>query len=234
MTRHQLTPTLTALNREWSSLCREHTHPPADWRLACGKPLAGKGLDPVLGAVRADPDQTLLGLLTVHHTGDTLAGRVVIQAMLGKLTLMAVRDTEACLPDYLAAMWERVASYPVCRRPRRVAANLALDTLKSVKANLRQQRAELPGLLADGQPGEPATALDDLDDADLVLAEGLRLGVISELTRETMRCVYVDGRTGADAAELLGASPAAVRQRCSQGVRALRAVAPALREQLVG
>lgn len=232
MTRHQLTPTLTALNREWSSICHEHKHPPVDWRLVCGRPLAGKGLDPVLCAVRADPDPTLLGLITLHHAGDMLAGRVVIQAMLGKLVLMAVRDPEASLPDYLAAMWERIAVYPLQRRRRSIAANLALDCLKLVKSNQRQQRVELPGFWADGQP-QP-TASDGLDDADMVLAEGVRLGAISELTRETMRCVYVDGRTGADAAAILGASPAAVRQRCSQGVRALRAVAPVLRQQLVG
>lgn len=234
MTRHRLTATLTALNREWASLCDEHPRTPSGWRLACGPHLPDKGLEQLLAAISAEPDATLLGLLTLHRAGDPLAGRVVVQAMLGKLVLMAVRDADATLPDYLAAMWERVASYPVSRRPHRVAANLVLDTLKSVKSNRRQQLLELPGM----PPEAPAAPCDEtaeaLDDADQVLAAGVRLGVITEATRTTLRCVYVDGRTSVAAAEILGATPAAIRQRCSQGVRALRAAAPDLVEQLAG
>lgn len=234
MTRHELTPTLTALNREWAALCREHRRLPSSWRLACGGVPADKGLEQVLDAVRAEPDATLLGLLALHRAGDPLAGRVVVQAMLGKLVLMAVRDAQASLPDYLAAMWERVASYPVNRRRRRVAANLALDTLKSVKSNRWQLGSELPGLPAEAVAGAAPDPAESLGDADRVLTEGARLGVISELIRATMRCVYVEGRTGADAAAELGATPAAVRQRCSQGMRALRASAPVLAGRLVG
>ena len=233
MTRHQLTPTLTALNREWSALCREHPDLPATWRLACGTIATGTRLEDLPRAVAANPDPVLLGLLTLHRAGDTLAGRVVVQVMLGKLVLLAVRDADASLADYLGAMWERVASYPVNRRHRRVAANLALDTLKTVKSNRRQLSVELPGWHPDADADRSADqGTHALDDAEEVLAEGVRLGAITELTRATMRCVYVEGRTGADAAAILGASPAAVRQRCAHGVRSLREIAPALVERL--
>lgn len=235
MTRHQLTPTLTALNREWSALCHEHPDLPATWRLACGTIAAGARLGDLPRAVSVNPDPVLLGLLTLHRAGDALAGRVVVQVMLGKLVLMAVRDAEASLPDYVAAMWERVSSYPVNRRHRRVAANLALDTLKTVKSNQRQLSDEMPVWHPDAAGVRGAEAASGaLDDAEEVLAEGVRIGAITELTRATMRCVYVEGRSGADAAAILGASPAAVRQRCAHGVRSLRAVAPALVQRLAG
>ncbi len=104
MTRQHLTPTLTALNREWGALCDEHTTLPARWRLACGREATEAGLAGILGAIGADPDAVLLGLLTLHRGGDRLAGRVVLQAFVGKLVLMAASDPTATLPDYLAAV----------------------------------------------------------------------------------------------------------------------------------
>ena len=231
MTRQHLTPTLTALNREWGALCDEHTTLPARWRLACGREATEAGLAGILGAIGADPDAVLLGLLTLHRGGDRLAGRVVLQAFVGKLVLMAASDPTATLPDYLAAMWERVASYPLGRRRRRVAANLVLDTLKSVKSAGRQQGVELPGWDADTTPSRPRVE-EAWGDIEEVLREGVELGAISELTRATLHSVYVEGRTSASAGRALGASAAAVRQRCSQGVRALRAIAPKLIERL--
>lgn len=233
MTRHRLTPTLTALNHEWQALCGEHPDLPASWRLACGAIPPGTRLEDLLAAVRADPDPVLLGLLTLQRAGDPWAGRVVVQAMLGKLVRMAARDAEASLGDYLAAMWERVAFYPVDRRRHRVAANLVLDTLKAVKSHGRPRFDRWPAHHVEAAVGVPEGD-QAWDDAGEVLAEGLRIGAISELTRSTLHCVYVEGHTGAEAAAILGASPAAVRQRCSHGVRSLRAVAPLLRERLAG
>ena len=171
------------------------------------------------------------GFSYLHRGGDRLAGRVVLQAFVGKLVLMAASDPTATLPDYLAAMWERVASYPLGRRRRRVAANLVLDTLKSVKSAGRQQGVELPGWDADTTPSRPRVE-EAWGDIEEVLREGVELGAISELTRATLHSVYVEGRTSASAGRALGASAAAVRQRCSQGVRALRAIAPELIERL--
>lgn len=220
--------TLSALNRDWDDLTARHPSLPTSWRLASPALRPPGSLGDVLERVRADPDAVLFALLRLHRAGDELAGRTVVQTMLGKLVRMSARDADASLEEYLAALWVRVATYPLQRRPRSVAANLALDTLKAVKSSVRQQQCHLPAQLSVASPTDP------LGDADAVLDAGVRLGVIDATTRATMRCVYVDGRTSASAGTLLGLSADAVRWRCSKGVRALRGAAPALVDALAG
>ncbi|MBB1495156.1 hypothetical protein J4N02_01235 [Propioniciclava sp. MC1595] len=220
MTCTGLSRTVTALNDEWSTLADEPA--PLSWRAVPALPLGTLG--DVLAGVRSAPDTVLLALLGLQAEGDALAGRVVVQAMLPKMILMAVRDDGADVDDYLAALWVRVATYPVARRPRRVAANLALDTLKSVKATRPRAVMALPG----------GPVPDPLADATTVLDAGVRLGAIDGLTRRTLEVVYVDGRSSSAAGAVLGMSAETVRWRCSKGVRALRAVAPELTDLLAG
>lgn len=220
MTRIGLSHTLGALNDEWLDL--QFTPTPAGW--VSVPALAGADtLGAVLARVPAEPDAVLLGLLCLQQAGERLAGRVVVQAMVSKLVLMAVRDPQTTFDDYLAALWVRVATYPTARRPRRVAANLALDALKSVKAGL-------PGPALALVPTVP----DPLGDATTVLDAGVRLGAIDGLTRVTLEAVYVDGRTSRAAGDVLGMTADTVRWRCSKGVRALRAVASELTDLLAG
>lgn len=211
MTRIGLSRSLAALNDEWLDL--QFSPAPSSWRHTL--PEGVRTLGDVFACVPADPDAVLLALLAAQEAGDRLAGRVVVQAMVPKLVRMAVRDETATFDDYLAALWVRVATYPVTRRPRSVAANLALDALKAVKA------AQPPALRV--LPTVPVH--DPLADATTVLDAGVRLGVIDRLTRRTLEAVYVDGRTSRAAADLLGMTADTVRWRCSKGVRALRAVA---------
>lgn len=218
MTRIGLSRTLAALNGEWLDL--QHQAAPAPW--ADALPPGVRSLGDAVGAVRHDPDAVLLALLRLQAGGDRLAGRVLVQAMLPKLVLMAVRDDQASFDDYLAALWERVATYPIARRPRRVAANLALDSLKSVKASRPNAVRRSP------LPVDP----DPLRDATTVLDAGERLGVIDGLTRRTLEAVYVDGRTSRAAGDVLGMSADTVRWRCSKGVRALRSVVGDLLDEI--
>jgi len=110
-----------------------------------------------MDAVRADPDAALLALLVLHRQGDAAAGRVVLQAMLGKLVRMAAPDPHATFGDFLGALWERIATYPIERRPRRVAANLALDTLKALRSGTWRPTCRLADAAPDAAaPGDAA------------------------------------------------------------------------------
>ena len=128
MTPH---PTLRRLNSEWAELARLPV--PAKWT---GEPaLAGLiDLAGVLAAVRAEPDAILGALL---RRGDSMAWRVVLQAMLGRAVRDAARDREHDLDDYVGELWLGIAGYPLHRRPARIAANLALDTAKRVRSRPR-------------------------------------------------------------------------------------------------
>lgn len=234
---------IDALNAEWDDLDRDrllaaHNRAVvAQWASdnpvlsGCGNPGA------VLEAIRADPDPVLAALIAIHQSlrapgsgaEDHLAGRIVLQAMLGKIVTMAGKDSRHAVEDYVGQLWARIDSYPLARRPRRIAANLALDTLKAVTHDtdgrdmpVTADELELAGLghtVTTAGPG-----LSDIDEvADLTVHRVLRtahlLGLIDEPTRRLLLSVYAEGLTSADAATRHGLTPATVRFRCSKAIR---------------
>ena len=140
MTRHHLQETLHRLDAEWRRLIED---PRVEHDFA---------------SIPHDPDAALWRLLAAQQAGDTLAGRIVLQALLGKLVRFALSDADASLDDYLAAAWERIATYPLTTRRSSVAANLALDTLKAVKREQRRAAPPPPGPPPAGRPPRPASA----------------------------------------------------------------------------
>lgn len=218
---------VAALNAEWGRLSSQKA--PDAWRVGGACPARAQTLSEVLDAVRSHPDEVLRALVTASLGGDSSAGRVVIQAMLPKMILMAKRDAEHDLGAYLAALWERVQTYPLGRRPNRIAANLALDTLKMVKRQSTGQRTAVqqPVVLTDwAMPAGLASATEaeqtTRGGAARVLNRARFLGVIDDQTKEVLSVVYLDGRSAAQAGQELGLSPDAVRARCSRAVRQMR------------
>ena len=67
---------------------------------------------------------------------DPLAARLVLQALLPGLKALAGRllleadERDEVWSALLAHCWERIRSYPLERRPARIAANTLLDTLQ--------------------------------------------------------------------------------------------------------
>lgn len=222
-----------ALNADWQRVVRDSAQVVAGWRLRHPALAAATGLDGVLDAVRSEPDAILGALLVETRTGCLVAPRVVLQAMLGKMVRMARSDAVAGVDDYVAVLWCEVVTYPLEARPRHIAANLALDTLKAVQAEHRWLvRGEVTPWPPDEHLDEICTVgarQDRLDhgvtisvlDADRVLDAGERLGILDAGMRAAMATVYCEGLRGDAAARRLGASPAVVRQRCSRGVRRL-------------
>ena len=97
----------------------------------------GRSLDDVLSVAGLNADPVLAALLSEASVGDQLAGRVVLQALIGRIVRMAQRDPRANIDDYLAHLWCVIGSYPLKRRPVRIAANLSMDTLKAVSRDRR-------------------------------------------------------------------------------------------------
>lgn len=216
MTPH---PSLRRLNAEWAELAVLAV--PAEWRaepaLAAHRDLAG-----VLAAIRLRPDEVLGALL---RRADPTARRVVLQAMLGRAVRDAVRDREHDLDDYLGELWLGIAGYPLQRRPARIAANLALDAAKRVRARTRAtptDPARLTLVPDDGrEPGRRAA---------LLLARARRVALLDEPSHAALRLVYADGVAPSRAADLLGITPAVLRQRCHRAARRLAAHADDLRD----
>lgn len=140
------------LNREWDHL--RGTRTPASWPAplsAC--PTVGDVLDQISSmSCPRDADPALHALLTLHAHGDTLAGRAVLQSMLGKVARMARTAHARRLPDpnntALELMWAAVHTYPL-NRVNSVAGNLALDALHQLRRRAAVQEIPISNLVDD-------------------------------------------------------------------------------------
>lgn len=153
--RHTGTGLAGRLNAEWTLLRADPATAArvAGWALRHDALSGCACLDDVEQAVTTGDapavDAVLLSLLRLAHAGDLLAGRTVLQLMLGKAIRIAAtqigRDSRESL-EHLAitALWTTIATYPTARRRAKVAANLAMDTLHTVCADLAHQRTETP------------------------------------------------------------------------------------------
>ena len=101
---------------------------------------------------RGDESDAILLLLLRLAPFDDLAARTVLQAMMpamknltAKFSTCGAWSPEETAAVVVAAMWERIRGYPVERRPRKVAANLALDTRQTVwRSGYKQVHGRLP------------------------------------------------------------------------------------------
>lgn len=184
-------------------------------------------------ADKSSADEILLDLLELNRDGDELAGRTVLQLMLGKAVRIAASHTGRADRDTLeqlaiAALWDVIATYPIARRRKKVAANLAMDTLRQVVAELGHDRHESPVEtdVLSAVAGDVDDPADTVVDAELfeVLAWGVESGAITGQDAALLTAVYCTGPDnpgGAAAAAEFGLSWAAARQRCSRAVRRL-------------
>jgi len=128
-----------SLNREWDAL-RDLATPSEATGVLAAFPSIGEVVTHLAeGPSYTEADAILIALLRAGHAGSQLAHRAVLQAMLGAVTRLAhvkvgrlrssIEDSES---DAVSAMWQRITTYPLDARPERVAANLKMDTLKTL------------------------------------------------------------------------------------------------------
>lgn len=197
-------------------------------------------VDAVDSASPVTQDRMLLSLIRLTQSGHQLAGRIALQLMLPKLGKMALRiagtDSDNAWSEdrrhiVVAEFWDVLATYPVDRRPSKVAANLALDTLYRATAGSRTQASDIPVdptgtvlRILDEQAREDVEShvirdacLSSETDLPGLLNWAVANGTITQADSELMITVYL--RTPSRA----GRFPDAVRQRCSRARRQLTA-----------
>jgi hypothetical protein len=224
-----------ALDREWCELVRDHQEAVARWADRHDALAPCRSLDDVLSAARLNSDPVLAALLAEVSIGDQVAGRVVLQALIGRMVRMAQRDPRSSVDDYLALLWCVINNYPLQRRPVRIAANLSLDTLKAVSREHRwlgrgdvtlwPSSESLEELLSpvglDGTPYDSAPPVDV--EVHEVLEAGRQLRLIDDSASALLQSVYVDGMTGTQSARRFHTSAGMIRVRCSKAIRQLAA-----------
>ena len=191
---------------------------------------------------RAEDDRLLAALVRLAHSGQVMAGRIVLQAMLPKLvkisrttgsTSSETQSREDRCHVIVATFWTVMAGYPIHRRTTKVAAGLALDTLHELTRDLRRPTRDIPvDPLEASDRFAVLTAVDPTatvgglsSDADLleVIAWGVDVDVISGEDAAVLTRVYVPdpGIRTADVAAAMGLTTEALRQRCSRARRRL-------------
>jgi DNA-directed RNA polymerase specialized sigma24 family protein len=220
-----------ALDREWQGLDLCHPGTVSHWAGRHEVLAAYCSFDDVLSGAGLYSDPVLAALLAEVSLGDQLAGRVVLQALVGRMVRMAQRDPHASIDDYLARLWCAIGSYPLERRPERIAANLSMDTLKAVSREPRwMSRGDvtlwpssesleqlLPPARLDGSCDDSPQPVDM--EARRVLEAGGLLGLMDDSAVALLRSVYVDGMTSTEAGRRFHTSAGMVRVRCSKVVR---------------
>ena len=178
----------------------------------------------------AEKDGVLLALLRLARV-DPLAGRVVVQAMLPGLKGLGARllrplpgrDGRVFGRDELwqvlfCSLFERVGSYPLERRPRKVAANLLLDTLHAAVAAQKREAAarwQLPleGLDEEALLEPEEEAFGEPVDVEGPLRRAVAAGAIGFEEAELVLATEVDGQSLSEAAVRLGVSYDVVKVR---------------------
>jgi hypothetical protein len=148
---------------------------------------------------------------------------------------MAQRDPRSRIDDYLAHLWCVIGTYPLQRRPVRIAANLSMETLKAVSQERRWLAQGGVTLLPSSESLEELLEPMGLDgsvyyspppvDVELrrVLEASSLLQLIDDSDALLLRTIYADGMSGNQAAREFHTSAGAVRVRCSKVVRQLAA-----------
>ncbi|MGH9242720.1 MAG: hypothetical protein ACRD29_00020 [Acidimicrobiales bacterium] len=163
--------------------------------------------------------------------GDELAARVLLQLLLpGTRRLASVwwalGDREEREAAAVAAVYARIRSYPLARRPARIAANVLKDAGMDLRRQVRDQRLLVPlaevGDLADGRVEHPAEELV------AVLGDAIADGVVTAERASLIAATRIGGRRLADIARAKGKAPKTLRthrQNAEAALAGLRAAA---------
>jgi DNA-directed RNA polymerase specialized sigma24 family protein len=203
---------LRLLEQEWPSLANGALRPAlARWRQTepafrrIGNPAALLHALDTAGDWKAK-DELLLALVRVARR-DPLAARVVLQTLLPGLKRAAGRllfdaaEREEVWELLLAGCWEQIRTYPLERRPRRVAANILLDTVhRTLAERSRNRRQQMELTDAD----EPVATGGHGADVEAPLRRAVVAGAISEAEAELILTTRVDGQSLAQLAEECG------------------------------
>ena len=129
-------------------------------------------------------DELLRPLVRIAYD-DPLAARVVLHALMPGLKRIAGRvlldlsERDELWELLLAHAWERICRYPLAQRPRRIAANILLDTLRRTMRDLERERRRRSRSVTDATSTPPTC--DQRAEVTRTLLDAISAGAISQL-----------------------------------------------------
>ncbi len=173
-----------------------------------------------------DKDAVLAGLLRKVAT-EPLAGRILLEALLPGLKTLARRliaggtERDETWSLLLACAWDRICSYPLGRRPQRIAANILFDTLGEALATLEAERRSRAELAASSVPAANGVAVSA--DVDALLRIATQHEILSATEAELILTTRFDQRSLGQAAACAGVSYNTIKVRRQRAERRLLA-----------
>jgi hypothetical protein len=221
------------LNTEWMYLCARPAAAAEVLTWSVSQDALGEvtDLNDLAAAHRRDRDGVLLALLTLHQEGSSLAGRALLQLMLGKL-ISLTRHARVSGHDRYHACDERAASTVATfmsliatYRPsgENVYAALFLHTLKKITRE-ETFAQEIPASDVMGEFDSAENELGADISAPALLTWAVEKKVINDLDRTLIQRAYLE-QTDCDLAVIaaeVGMTPAALRQRLYRAVTRIR------------
>jgi DNA-directed RNA polymerase specialized sigma24 family protein len=146
-------------------------------------------------ASAASKDAVLRPLVRIARD-EPLAARLLLEALAPGLTRLAERvifderDRDELWALILGHAWQQIRSYPLERRPSKIAANLILETRRAALAEFtrdRPRRHELPPRPLSERATPPASA-----DVDTLLARAVAAGAVSADEAELILQTRID------------------------------------------
>lgn len=237
--------TLGALHHEWETTTGHQ--PLGHWATGALAPFTTGADIQAWSRTQAckDVDPVLHALLVAHSDGHALAGRIVLQMMLGKVAKIAaaqpIDSSDNRFDDTVSVMWEQISTLPR-RHTTSLATRLSQATTKALAQRRRATEVPTPSYDTDpqatSQSHSPVT-----NDLTLLLAEELDPGSIrmspSELVEVTLtwaqrnqvaspaevtmlRDLHCQDTTMVAYARAHALAPAAVRQRNRRAINRIR------------
>ena len=191
----------------------------ADWRRIAEDPRSACHLADIcrqagvadLGALptwsrtahRDDVDPVLLELACRGRAGDALAALTLLHLLWpGVLGLVrrwrAIGDLEERASAAVNAVYARICTYPVERRPRAVAANVLLDAAKELRREAQQTCTEPVGLRPVEDVADNRQASAAAEELAAILDEAVDTGLISPDEARLIAATRIGGRSLTD------------------------------------
>lgn len=234
-------PAFDALDRDWSRLNLSPDGRRALGRWRSDPDLRADTLDELVGRIWAlpmlDADRTC-ARLAARAADDTVAARVLLQALRPGLRALGRQLAFGAAFDdvdheLLALAWELIRTYPIDRRPAKIAPNVLLDVRKRYVQAVREGQhtaaalEELPVRLQPTSPSAEHDALEaeapSLRRANAVLRNAVDGGSISATAADIVWRTRVIGVSDSDAADDLGLRLRTLQRRRQRAERRLAA-----------
>ncbi|HVE45333.1 MAG TPA: hypothetical protein VNA57_01110 [Acidimicrobiales bacterium] len=174
-------------------------------------------------------DRVLLALVRLA-SGDELAARTVLQALVPGLRVVAITSPWAGEPEevdamVVAAAWERIRLYPVDQRFERVAANIVFDVLKQLCLD-RRRRLRVEGAEARVAVTEEPPVRSSAEQLLNLLNSAVAAGELTAVDGSLVAATRIGGVKLKDLAPVYGLTVRWLRKRRRRAEAILERVSP--------